>query len=203
VGLFGSQKKMPERAPLDSLLALVVLFGPERLKPLLAEDVAIYEESGFRTVSYEPPTLTDLTARIASQKPTIVHLLATFDGQGSLHDPTGAEVALYELMEVAENSGVGVFIVGSQNRSRDLVDYIHHVQHMSFMAITKRNRHYPTFMRGLLGGLAYDPRFAVAFNELAMQGPGHLQEGKPLPGAFAICPRKKGGELFLRSLAQP
>jgi hypothetical protein len=182
---------------------LVVLLGStEELESLLEEDLAIYEATGLTAVSYEAPTVADIIARITAQRPVIVHLLATFTEAGLLSDADGADRELADLMQTAEDSGVGLFVVGSENRFRVLRDHIYHRRMMSFMAITERNRHYESFMRGILATLARNPRFALAYEKLAPQGPESLQEGEPLPGSIAICPRTKGGTLLMRSVAQ-
>ena len=204
MGFLGSRKTKHEGSSSGDVIALVVRFGSDDgLGALLDEDVAIYEAARVGAVSYEAPTVADITARIALQRPVIVHLLATVNEAGLLSDDPGAELELRELMRTAEDSGVGLFIIGSENRFTVLRDHIYCRRTMSFMAITERNRHYASFMRGLLATLARNPRFALAYAALAAQGPEALQEGQPLPGSIAICPQRKGGTLLLRSVAQP
>lgn len=197
--------------------ALLVLFGADELQPLLAEDVAIYEGVDVFTISYEARTIADITARIALQRPAIVHLLATLSSEGSLTDETGAELELRELVQAAEENGVGLFVIGSENRSETLIEHAYGGEIMCFLAITERNRHYqsfmrsiligldraPTLMRGILTSLAHASRFALSYEALARQGPDWVQEGRPLPESIALCPNRKGGSILMRSLAQP
>jgi hypothetical protein len=217
MSFWGDRRAKQGRSAPPNVGALLVLFGADELQPLLAEDVAISEGVDVFTISYEARTIADITARIALQKPAIVHLLATFGSEGSLTDETGVELELRELMQAAEENGVGLFVIGCENRSETLVEHAHCGETMCLLAITERNRHYPSFMRSILIGLDRAPtlmrgvlislanasRFALAYEALARQGPDWVQEGRPLPGSIALCPNRKGGSILMRSLAQP
>lgn len=217
VSLWGDRRARQGASSPPNVGALLVHFGADELQPLLAEDVAIYEGVDVFTISYEARTIADISARIALQKPAIVHLLATLSSEGSLTDETGDELGLHELMQAAEENGVGLFVIGSENRSGTLVEHAYGGEIMCLLAITERNRHYPGFMRsiligldraptlvrGVLIGLANASRFALAYEALARQGPDRVQEGRPLPGSIALCPNRKGGSILMRSVAQP
>lgn len=182
---------------------LPLLFGnaPD-LVSQLDEDASIYRETGLEIVPYTTTAVEEVQTLIATHRPQILHLLATFNDGGSLIDSAGRELRLGELMTLSENSGVRIFIIASQNKFDDIKGQIVKTKVMNFLTITERNRHFTSFLKGILAGLSKDPNFALAYVKLAPQHP-RAQQGQPLPGSIAVCPAKQGKDLVLWSEAQP
>jgi hypothetical protein len=188
--------------PAGSGLLPILLCGNTELDAQYEEDLSMYRETGLVVSSYKTSSVQEMIALLTSKRPELFHLLATFTDRGSLIDALGQELFLNDLMRQAEESGVRLFILASQNNFDHIQAKIHTSRIMNFLTILSRNRHFSTFLKGIVAGLSHDPNFAVAYVKLAPQFE-EAQRGLPLPGSIAICPTKKKGGIVLWSEAQP
>jgi hypothetical protein len=143
-----------------------------------------------------------LISAISHVKPGIVHLLATLDEHGHLTDSFGEMIGLRDLMIHSEECGTRLFVIAAENDFQRMQDQIHQSKVMDFLTITRRNRHFPTFLQGLMSGMSRGQSFALAYITLA---PQHIspQRGLPLPGSIAVCPAKKRKGIVLWTEPQP
>ncbi|MFL6207669.1 MAG: hypothetical protein ACJ74W_02395 [Pyrinomonadaceae bacterium] len=201
--LFRKRETPETDLPPEGSGVLTLLFGssPELLNQL-NEDVSIYRETGLEIAPHKTDAVQEVQRIISSARPGILHLLASFTDRGSLVDASGGELFLKELMRLSEDSGVRLFIIASQNHFDNIKGQIAKTMAMNFLTLMNRNRHFGTFLRGIITGLSKDPNFALAYVKLAPQSQ-RAQQGLPLPGSIAICPAKKGKNLVLWSEAQP
>jgi len=206
MGLFDRLLRRAEATPElsragDGVLPLLFGAAPD-LESQLDEDVATYREAGVEVIPSKASSVAELRELIASRNPQVLHLLASFTGRGSLVDASGGELYLRELLSLSEESGVRLFIIASQNDFEHVKTQAAKSKVMNFLTIVHRNRHFASFLRGIIAGLAKNQNFALAYVELAPQHES-VQRGRPLPGSIAICPGKRGEKLFLWSEAQP
>jgi hypothetical protein len=201
--IFRSREKTTSEAPPEGAGVLPLLFGDDaELKEEFDEDASIYRENGLEIIPFQALTVQDVKDVILSRKPSIIHLLANFTDRGFLVDGRGGELALGEVIELAEGSGVRLFIVASQNSFDKLNTQIGNPRFVTVLTIIDRNRHFGAFLRGILAGLSRNPHIAGVYVSLAPQHP-EMQVGLPLPGSIAICPTKKGKTIALWSNPQP
>ncbi|MHC4569882.1 MAG: hypothetical protein ACYTE3_29510 [Planctomycetota bacterium] len=203
MGFLDIFRKKKEDLPPEGSGILAVLFGDgAELDSQFEEDVSIYRATGQTVPSYKVSSVAEIRNLLSSRKPALFHLHAVFTEHGSLVDSSNNELALEELMKLAEASGVRLFIVGNENKFDYITDHIYKSPIMNFLTILTRNRHFPAFLNGIIDGLSKDPNFALAYVNLAPQDES-AQEGLPLPASIAICPHRKYGTIVLWSNAQP
>lgn len=102
----------------------------------------------------------------------------------------------------AEQMGVKLFIIATENNFEFIKDEIIASHTLNFMVITNRNRHFPSFLKRLLEGMAVSYNFALAYVTVAPQNQ-IAQRGLDLPGSIAVCPSKSGNGLVLWTEPQP
>jgi hypothetical protein len=164
-------------------------------------DKSIYDRylSGVQYV--EVSTVSNITNMIRRTRPEVLHLLAKFNEQGLLLGNDGESWGIDYLMKFCDEEGVRLLIIGTENQFSYIKDEIYDAKNLDLLVITKRNKHYPTFLEGLIVGMAKTGSLAKAYVNLA---PQHemAQKGLALPGSIAICPGKNGSSLMLWSEAQ-
>lgn len=178
----------------------ILLNESSRLRADFEEDLSTYSGTILNVRSEIVAQVAEIGALIAEKQPSIVRLVAEFDAQGTLVDPTGGKAHVRELISVAEESGVTLFIIAS-GAYHGFTAHLRAPRATNVLAIVERNPHFAAFLRGLLNNLSEDPNFALAFVKLAPQH-ASAQRGRPLPGAIAACPAKPKF-LVVWSEAQP
>ncbi|MDD5258697.1 MAG: hypothetical protein PHD29_01885 [bacterium] len=203
MGIFNIFRKRIESPHIPAGTGILsILFGETtELENQFKEDVSIYGETGITVHSYRVSSTQEISDLLSSQRPGLFHLLATFTNRGSLIDSMGKEIFLNDLMKLGESRGVRLFIIASENNFNNIKEHIYSSQIMNFLTILTRNKHFPSFLRGIISGLSKNPNFALAYVKLAPQHQS-AQVGLPLPGSIAICPSKSGRSLVLWSDAQ-
>lgn len=146
-------------------------------------------------------TVKQVRDAIRCNKPEIFYLISKFDLNGRLTDSEGNLLSVSEVMKLSESSGVRVFFSASENKFESIKDEIIESDVMDFMTVLQRNKHYSTFLKGLIGEMMKGRNFAMSYVNLA---PQHemAQRGLPLPGTIAICPVKNGERIVLWTNAQ-
>lgn len=182
---------------------LIIVFGdnPEMLKEAEEDkDIFIqYSESPPKLVQCK--TISQLSDTITNYRPELLHLLAKFNGNGRLIDYDGKSIGFGEIMKLSETSGVHFLISASENNFELIGNEIIDSKNIDLMTIVQRNRHYSSFLSGLVKEISNTRSFAMAYVKLAPQHES-VQKGLPLPGSIAICPTKDGKRIVLWTNAQ-
>lgn len=181
---------------------LAILVGTDpKLTSAYEEDLYVYRESGVEVTTAIISSVGEIKKLISNSRPEVVHLVAEITPQGSILDSSGDEVTVKAVVSAAEGAGASLFTIASEVEFDFLKHQLPKPRSMNQLIIIGRNRHFATFLRGLLKQLSSDPNFALAFVTLA---PQHdiAQRNRPLPGAIACCPAEPN-VLVLWSEAQP
>lgn len=164
-------------------------------------DVKIFSQHTNNVKFEKCNTITHVINLIKQNQPEILHLLSKFDSNGKISDNYGNSLNLGEIMKVAENAGVNIFISASENNFEYLKNESINSKSMIFLTILQRNRYYESFLNGLVSGITATGNFAATYVKLAPQYENG-QRGLPLPGSIAVCPGKNGKNIVLWSNAQ-
>lgn len=146
-------------------------------------------------------TINQLSDAIKNSRPEVLHLLAKFNINGKLTDIENKSISFGEIMKLSESSQVHIFISASENNFEFIKNEIIDSKAIDLMTIIQRNKHYSSFLKGLVKELSNTQSFAMAYVKLAPQHES-VQKGLPLPGSIAVCPTKDGERIVLWTNAQ-
>jgi len=193
--------KVPLPEPGRGIMTLLLSENEEQIGEWEADN-KIYKELNADVETIKANTVDELINNISTKKPAIVHLVTKVTSEGQLTDKAANKLSLQKLMTTAEQSGTQLLIFASETKPDLLSGKIpKDLRSLNYMIIIERNKHYPTFLKGIMTQLP-TKSFAMAYVELAPQHES-AQQGKPLPASLAVCPRQDAKSIVLWTEAQP